>query len=157
MGERYAGLTLLGDYIGTTLKNPVNMPGSPHGWAVQLTNGTGINSNFYFSNLPITNPKKVGDSAWLVGYHQVQAGTTPSGASGFDVLSPAYIVNQPFSVFLKGTDNIKGWIYSYEFVPAKNVTFNVAYESLKILNRGLTTLTSNDLNKSFTAILNFWF
>lgn len=155
--HKFAGLTFLGEFVGTTLQNPAHMPDSPRGWSVQLSNGKGIDAtDVFFCNLPITDRNKVGDSGWLINYRHVQSGTTPYGAGGFDALAPAY-VPQPFSVYARGTDNVKGFIYSYEYVPAKNITLNVAYQDLKIVGRSLTNLTSDALDKTFTVVLNYWY
>jgi hypothetical protein len=155
--QKVAGLTFLGEYIGTTLKNPSNMPGSPRGWSVQLSNGKGPEATMYFfNNTPMTDRSKVGDSAWLINYRHIESGTTPHGASGFDALAASY-VPQPFSVYAHGNDNVKGFIYSYEYVPAKNITLNIAYQDLKIVNRALTDLTSDGLNRTLSVILAYWF
>lgn len=39
---QFSGMTLLGDYIGSSLENAVGLPSNPKGWLVQLINGTGL-------------------------------------------------------------------------------------------------------------------
>jgi hypothetical protein len=150
-------MTLLGEYIGSTLQNPVNMPGSPKGWSVQLSNGSGPSSKAFFGNTPMTNPKKIGDTAWLVGYRRVQSGTTPVSLGGFDQMAVAS-PSQAYNVFTHGTDNVKGWTFSLETVPDKNITLNLTVQKLSIVNRGLTQkLTSDDLDTTTVFTANYWF
>ncbi|HEY3426693.1 MAG TPA: S-layer homology domain-containing protein, partial [Negativicutes bacterium] len=154
----FSGLTLLGEYVGTSLKDAVNMPSNPKGWAVQLTNGTGPSAKGgFFGNTPMTNPKKIGDSAWLVGYRRIESGTTPVGLGGFDQVAVAY-TSQPYNVFMHGTDNVKGWTLAYEIVPEKNMTLNFCYQNLSIVNHNLTqNLSGNKLDSTFVATLNLMF
>lgn len=151
------GLTLLGEFVNSSLKNAVNMSDNPKGFAVQITNGTGPSAKNLFGNTPLTNPKKVGDSAWAVEYRRVESGTIPVGLGGFDAVAVAPVIS-PYNVFTHGSDNIKGWLFSYEFVPAKNMTFNVTYQTLRVLDHKLTQkLEGNKLDDTLCATVNLMF
>ena len=106
---KFSGLTLLGEYIGTSLDQPVNISKNPRGWNFQLSNGTGISARTFYGNMPITNTKKEGDSAWLINYRKVDSGTIPDSCGNYDTMPVAYF-GQPYSVFAHSTDNVKGWL-----------------------------------------------
>jgi hypothetical protein len=153
---KFAGLTLLGEYIGTTLDQPVNMGKNPKGWNFQLSNGTGISAKTFYGNMPITNIKKAGDSAWLINYRRVESGAIPNSVMNYDTMPVAY-GSQPYSVFAHSTDNVKGWLLAYEFVPQKNITFTLAYQTLKVTDPAMTPgLTSDKLSSTYGATLGFW-
>jgi len=155
--QKFSGMTLLGEYVGTSLSGAANMPDSPSGWAIQLSNGKGPGANAFFGNIPLTRLDKVGETAWLIGYRRVESGATPSGLGGFDQLSPSRM-NTNHGVFLHGTDNVKGLMIVVDRTLDKNLTANIKYEDLKVVNRALTpSLTSDNLDRTVVATINYWF
>lgn len=154
---KLGGLTLMGDYIGSSLKNATNLPKNPKAWVIQLSNGTGPGANaVYYNAALLVNPNKVRNSAWAISYRNVDAGALPYNAGGFDTQAVAY-PNQPYSIFTHGTDNAKVWFLSYEYVLDKNIVLSLEYQDFKIKNRSLTSLDSDDLNKCFMTKLEFFY
>lgn len=155
---KFSGMTLLAEYVGTSLDHAVNMDKKPDGWAVQLSNAKGISGNkAFFNNTPMTDVKKKGDSAWLVGYRQVKSGAIPYSLGGFDVLANADTTGA-YDVSLHGTDNVKGWMFAYEYVPAKNMALNFSYQLLKVTDPALTpSLNGDDLDKTWCMTMNCFF
>jgi len=155
---KFSGLTLLTEYIGTTLENPTNMNKNPNGWSVQLSNAKGPSgSKCLFNNTPMTDVRKKGDNAWLVNYRQVKSGAVPYGLGGFDVLANADTTGN-YDVSLHGTDNVKGWAFAYEYVPAKNVALNLCYQLLSVTDRSLTpAFHGNSLDKTLCFTANCFF
>jgi hypothetical protein len=155
--KEFSGLTLIGDYVASTLDNPRNIKGSPKGWFAQLSNGTGPSAKAVFGNTPMVNIKKVGDFAWLVGYRRIESGATPPDLGGFDQVAVASTAQQ-YNVFMHGTDNVKGWMVSLETVPDKNITVNLTLQDLSIVNRAMATnLTRDKLDTTAVLTFNYWF
>jgi hypothetical protein len=155
---KYKGLTLLTEYVGSSLEKPVHMDKNPNGWSVQLSNAKGISgSKSFFNNTPMTNVQKKGDSAWLVNYRQVKSGAIPYGLGGFDVIANADTTGS-YDVSLHGTDNVKGWTFAYEYVPAKDVALNLCYQILSVTDRTLTpAFNGSDLDKTLSLTMNCFF
>ncbi|HEY3424266.1 MAG TPA: S-layer homology domain-containing protein [Negativicutes bacterium] len=146
--------TLLGDYISTTLNNSTGLPSNPKGWMVELTNGK--KPPVYYSAVNFVNPAKVGTDAWLVSYRSLDAGAVPSGAGGLDTTGVAYPTNS-YSAFTHATDNVNVLYLAYENVVAKNVILSLEFQDFKIKNKGLTNLSSNDLDKTYMMKLEFFY
>lgn len=140
-------VTVLGDYVGTTLDNASGgLSSSPKAWAVQVSNSQGPAVLYPAVNL--VNPVKKGSDAWLVGYRSIDPGAIPNGAGGFDqtaVANPA----QPYNVTTHGTDNVNVLFLAYQNVIAKNVILSLEYQDFKIKNQGLTSLSSDKLDKTY--------
>ena len=155
---QFAGLTLLGDYVGSKLKNATSgLPNDPKGWVVQLSNGTGPGATAaYYSALPLVNVKKEGESAWAVSYRSVDAGALPGGAGGFDTQAVAYPTN-PYNVFLKSSDNVNVLFLSYEYVMAPNVVMSLEWQDFKIKNQSLTNLTDKKLDQTYMLKFEFFY
>jgi hypothetical protein len=155
---QFAGLTLLGDYIGSKLENATSgLPNDPRGWVVQVSNGTGPGATAaYYSSLPLVNVKKAGDQAWSVSYRSVDAGALPGGAGGFDTQSVAYPTN-PYNVYLKSTDNVNVLFLAYEYVVAPNVMMSLEWQDFKIKNQGLTNLPAKKLEQTYMLKFEFFY
>lgn len=154
---KMGGLTLLGDYIATTLVNPKDLSGSPKGWVVQLSNGKGPGATaVYYNAALLVNPMQKGTDAWSVSYRSVDPGALPSGAGGFDTTAVAY-PTQGYNVFSHGTDNVDAWYLTYENVLAKNVVLSLEYQDFKIKNRSLTNLPSDNLDKAYKMQFEFFY
>ncbi len=153
------GLTLLGDYIGTTLVNPVNIPGSPKGWSVQLSNGTGPGATmaYYPTSWQLVQPTKIGNSAWAIIYRSVDPGAIPNGAGGFDTTAIANATG-PYNLYLHGTDNQKTLYLVYQTVVDKNVVLSFEWQDAKVKNRSIApALTSDSLDKTFMTKIDCYF
>ncbi|HEY3424333.1 MAG TPA: S-layer homology domain-containing protein [Negativicutes bacterium] len=146
--------TLLGDYVSTTLDNAVGLPSNPKGWVVQLSNSQGPAVIFPAVNL--VNPAKVGTDAWMVSYRSIDAGTIPNSAGAFDVTAVANTA-QPYNVFLHATDNVNVLYLAYQNVIAKNVIASLEYQDFRIRNKGLTDLSSDKLDKTYMAKIEFFY
>lgn len=146
--------TLLGDYVSTTLCNPVGLPGNPKGWAVQFSNSQGPAVLYPAVNL--VNPANKGASAWMVSYRSIDPGTIPNNAGAYDVTAVANIA-QPYNVFTHATDNVNVLYLAYQNVVAKNVLLSLEYQDFKIKNRALTDLTSDQLDKNYMMKFEFFY
>ncbi|MBU2700976.1 hypothetical protein Ga0466249_002087 [Sporomusaceae bacterium BoRhaA] len=154
---QFSGMTLLGDYIGSNLKNAVGLPSSPKGWVVQLSNGDGPGATAcYYSCVPLVDVKKQGDNAWAVSYRSIDAGALPSGGGGFDTTAVAY-APQPYNVFTHASDNVNVLYVSYENVLMPNVLLSLEWQDFKIKNQGLTNLTSKNLDKCWMVKFEFFY
>lgn len=154
---KMGGLTLLGDYIATTLGNPKDLPDNPKGWVVQLSNGKGPGATaVYYNAALLVDPTKKGTDAWAVSYRSVDPGALPSGGGGFDTTAVAY-PTQSYNIFTHGTDNVNAWYLTYENVLAKNVVLSLEYQDFKIKNRSLTDLPSDNLDKAYKMQFEFFY
>jgi hypothetical protein len=146
--------TLLGDYVGSKLDGAVNLPDNPKGWAIQFSNSQA--PPVMYQAVGLVNPAKAGTDAWMVSYRSVDAGAIPSGAGGFDTTAVAN-PGQPYNVFTHTTDNVNAWFLAYQNVVAKNVVLSLEYQDFKIKNKGLTTLTDSQLDKTYMMKLEFFY
>ncbi|SDE07205.1 S-layer homology domain-containing protein [Sporomusa acidovorans] len=146
---------LIGEYVSTSLKGVENLPSSPKGWAVELTSATKQPPIFYGAKY-LVDYKKKGDFGWSVSYRSIDAGVVPNGAGGFDAQAVSYATD-PYSTVLKGTDNIKGFFVAFQNTISKNVVWTIEGQDLKIKNRELTGLSSNDLGKTYMTRLEFFY
>lgn len=154
---QFSGMTLLGDYIGSNLKNAVGLPSNPKGWVVQLSNGDGPGAtSTYYSAVPLVDVKNSGDNAWAVSYRSIDAGALPSGGGGFDTTAVAY-ATQSYNVFTHGSDNVNVLYASYENVLAPNVLLSLEWQDFKIKNQGLTNLTSKNLDQTYMVKFEFFY
>lgn len=151
-------LTLLADYVATTLSTPVGLPGNPKAWVVQLSNGTGPSAtgSYYHVTSLLVNPAKRGTDAWSISYRSVDPGAIPASAGGFDNTAIAY--NQSYNVFTHGTDNAKAIYLVYQNVIDKDVVLSFEWQKYKIKNRALVSgMTSDDLDTTFMTRLDYYF
>lgn len=148
---------LFGDYISSQLVGATaNLPTNPKAWALELTNST-FSPPVFFSGVNLVNPVKKGTDAWMVSYRSVDPGALPDGAGGFDTMAVAYAgPTKPYSI-MKGTDNVNVLYLAYQNVVAKNVVASLEYQDFKIKNRGLTALTSDNLDKTYMMKLEFFY
>ncbi|MDR7868528.1 MAG: S-layer homology domain-containing protein [Sporomusaceae bacterium] len=156
---KFSGLTLLGDFVGTTLSKPVGVAGSPKGWAIQLSNGNGPGATaaYYQTSFLLVRPTVRGASAWMVGYRSIDPGTIPSGAGGFDTVAVSYAAT-PFNTYMHGTDNVKALYLVYQTVMDKNVVLSFEYQDIKVKNRAMTpSLTSNSLDNTYMVKVDCYF
>ena len=89
------GVTLLGDYVSTSLQNATsNLNDSPKAWVIQLSNGKGPGATraYYNTSWKLVNPLQKGSSAWMIHYRIADPGAMPYGAGGFDTSMPAYVL-----------------------------------------------------------------
>jgi hypothetical protein len=148
-------IKLIADYVSTDLKDASNLPTSPKGWAVQITNAVNTPPVFY-SAVNLVDYKKKGDFGWSVAYRSIDAGAIPSGAGGFDAQAVAN-TSDKYNTFTKGTDNIKGFFVAFQSTVAKNVIWTIEGQDLKIKNRNLTNLSSSDIGKTYMTKLEFFY
>lgn len=146
---------LIADYVSTSLKGASNLPKSPKGWAVELTNATKSPTSFY-GQKNLVDPKVKGQFGWSVSYRSLDAGAVPSGVGGFDAQAMSYGTD-PYSTAAKGTDNIKGLFVALQSTISKNVIWTIEGQDLKIKNRNITGLSSNDLGKTYMTKLEFFY
>ncbi|HWR06487.1 S-layer homology domain-containing protein, partial [Sporomusa sp.] len=147
-------ITVLGDYVSTTLDNATSgLPSNPKAWVVQVSNSQGPAVLYPAVNL--VNPAKKGTDAWMVGYRSIDAGAIPAGAGGFDQTAVSN-TSQPYNVSFHGTDNVKVVFLGYQNVVAKNVIASLEYQDFKIKNQGLTTLPSDKLDKTYMMKFEFF-
>lgn len=151
-------LTLLADYVATTLSNPVGLSDRPNAWVVQLSNGTGpgATGSYYHVTSLLVNPAKRGSDAWSISYRSVDPGAIPASAGGFDNTAIAY--NQAYNVFTHGTDNVNALYLVYQNVIDKNVVLSFEWQKYRIKNRALVSgMTGNDLDTTFMTRLDYYF
>lgn len=147
--------TLLADYVSTNLQEAVGLPANPKAWAVQFGKMTGKKKAFYnASNL--VDVEKAGTSGWAICYHVSDPGAIPTNMGGFDTVTVAYAA-QPYSTFTHATDNTKAWMFAYQYTLKKNVLLSLDYADFKIKNRGLTNLSSDQLDKCYSARIQFFY
>jgi len=149
-------LLLMGDYVSTKL-NDVNgsyLSDSPKGWAVELTSATKMPAA-YFEAKPLTDYRKVHDFGWSISYRSVDAGATPYGIGGFDGQAVSS-TSGAYPTYMKGTDNIKGVSIALASTIAKNVTWTIGMQDLKIKDSKLTDGVS-DLGKSYFSKVEFFY
>jgi hypothetical protein len=91
----------------------------------------------------------------MVSYRSVDAGAIPDGAGGFDTMAAAYAA-KPYSI-MKGTDNVNVLYLAYQNVVTKNVIASLEYQDFKIKNKGLTNLSSDNLDKTYMMKLEFFY
>lgn len=159
---KVAGLNLLGDYVGTSLKRASGVPGSPRAWSVQVSNGDGPGATlaYYPTSYLLVRPNKVGANAWAVGYRSVDPGALPSGAGGFDTTAVSYALptSPVFNTYMHGTDNVNALYLAWQTVVDKNVVLSFEYQDFKIKNRTLTpSLTSDKLDTTYMAKVDCYF
>lgn len=148
-------ITILGDYISTTLNDTIGgLPSNPKAWAVQVSNSQGPAVLYPAVNL--VNPAKKGTDAWMIGYRSIDAGAVPAGAGGWDQTAVSN-TTQPYNVSFHGTDNVKVLFLGYQNVVSKNVIASLEYQDFKIKNRGLTDLPSDKLDKTYMLKLELFY
>jgi len=146
---------LIGDYVATDLKEASNLPTSPKGWAVELTSAAKAPPIFY-SAKNLVDYKKKGDFGWSIAYRSIDAGAIPSGAGGFDAQAMSYATDS-YSTMVKGTDNIKGLFVAFQSTISKNVIWTIEGQDLKIKNKNLTGLASDDLGITYMTKFEFFY
>lgn len=152
---KLGGLTVIGDYVATTLDNPsAALPKNPKAWAVELTNSTSPVKAMYPSKL-LVNPTKPDTDAWSVSYRSVEPGAIPAGAGNFDTTAVA--VGGAGSVNPNGTDNLKGWMLGYNRVLAKNVVWAVEYQTLKAKNLAVSPWSNSQVDKTYNTSIQFFY
>ncbi|QDR82715.1 S-layer homology domain-containing protein [Sporomusa termitida] len=151
-------LLLISDYVATKLNgvNGAHLADSPKGWAVELTNATKM-PPAYFEAKPLTDYRKVNDFGWSISYRSVEAGAVPYGIGGFDGQAvSATTRTTTYPTYIKGTDNIKGISIALASTIAKNVTWTIGMQDLKIKDSKLTGGVS-DLGKSYISKIEFFY
>lgn len=154
VGYRFGGLTIFADYVGTTLKGARDLPSSPKGWAVELTNSK--EPMVFYNAVNLVNPSKAHTDAWMISYRDVSAGAIPDYCGGFSTMGVAY-ATQPYSIFMHATDNVKAWYLAYQSVISKNVVLSLEYQNFRIKDRGLTGLKSNKLDQTYKAQVSVYY
>jgi len=143
-----------GEAMFTQLNGAQSLPDSPKGWAIELSNRQ---TKGAFSPIAsMVDPKKTGTSAWAVSYRSVDAGTEPAGINGWNTSSVSYSFN-PYSVYTKPSDNVNVWYLGWEKVVQKGVVLSFQYQDYKIKNKGLTGLSSRDLEKTYMMRWEFFY
>jgi len=130
--------TLIGEYAGTTLENPVNTATNPKMYALQITNGPNMPSFFYPVQRFIVDYKKPHTDAFALSYRSVEKGAIPNGdgfAFGKVGTSPLYKLNGN-AINGSAMDNLKGYFFTYENVVAKGIVLSVEYQDLKFKDSG---------------------
>ena len=146
---------LFGDYLATNLYGVTGIPGNPRAWAIELTNSLYC-PPVYYNALNLVDPKRPGTDAWMISYRSLDAGSEPSGAGGYDTMGYAY-ASDPYSVYTHGSDNVNVLFLAYQKVIFKGIIASLEYQDFKIKDRSLTSLTSSQLNKIFTAKLEYFY
>jgi hypothetical protein len=152
-------LKLFGDYMSSALYKtytfgPISIPTNPKAWAIQLTNSK-VTPNVFYSAVNLVNPRKVGTDAWSISYRSYDAGAAPAGAGGWDVVSISYATQ--LNAFTKATDNVKALFLGYQNVIAKNVILSLEYMDLKLKNKQLAGLSTDNLDKTTMVKLEFFY
>ncbi|WP_373665360.1 hypothetical protein SPSIL_051880 [Sporomusa silvacetica DSM 10669] len=149
-------LLLIGNYLTTKLDNAVaGLPDNPKAWSVELTSATKAPPVFYGGKL-LVDLKKVKDFGWSVSYRSMDAGAIPEGLGGFDWQAVGYVTD-PYSTLLKGSDNVKGLFVALQTTLGKNLVWTIQGQDLKIKNRGLTNLSSDNLGKTYMTKFEFFY
>lgn len=147
--------TVLFDYVSTSLQDPVGLSSNPKAWAIQFGKMTGKKIAFYnASNL--VDVEKADQSGWAVCYHVSDPGAIPTNMGGFDTVTVAYS-KQPYNTFTHGTDNTKALMFVYQYTLKKNVLLSLDYADFKINKKSLTNLSSDQLDKCYSARIQFFY
>ncbi|MGE1062157.1 hypothetical protein NXG27_05920 [Megasphaera paucivorans] len=154
---KLGGVTVLADYLNTHLVGAANIPTNPQGWVVQVSNGKGPGATqVFYPVLPFVRIGKVGDSAFMASYRSIDAGTVPSSVGGFDTTAVSY-APVGYSTYTHGTDNVNALYLAYENVLAKNFVLSLEYQNVKIKDKSLTGLTSDNLDKTYQLKFEFFY
>jgi len=116
------------EFDWATLDRPsANVSKNPHGYSLQISNGTLLPETFGWTTPTHIAPKdftKIGFTAWTLGYHYMQPGlaSTGLGSGAWPLLcSPNYNGTSKYPT----ADGTKGWMLSYQVIVAKNVQFGI--------------------------------
>jgi len=154
---KFNDLTLYVDYASTNLTGNVNMPSGPKAWSFQLTNGKKV--AVYMHVAPFVDMNKVGDQAWAISYRSVDPGGLPPGTGGWDsAYEGAIAANNSYNLSYRGTDNLKGLQFCYQFTLAKGSVLSLDYQDWKVKNNTvLTTGVGGALDKFYGLRMEFFY
>jgi hypothetical protein len=138
--------TFTTEFDRATLDRPsATVSKNPHGYAMQITNGTFWPDGFGWVTPTHIAPKdfeKVGFTVYVLGYHNMQAGLLPAGlGSAWPlVCSPNYSGAGKYP----SADGTKGFLFEYQTIIAKNVQFGIDIGDYKWVSNGnkVDTFTS---------------
>lgn len=156
---KLAGINILADYVGSSLRNADKLPGSPKAWSIQLSNGNGPGATaaYYPTSFLLVRPTEKNANAWAIIYRSVDPGAIPAGAGGFDTTSVSYNATK-YNTYMHGTDNVKALYLVWQTVMDKNVVLSFEYQDFKIKNRSMATLlTSDKLDTTYMAKVDCYF
>jgi hypothetical protein len=153
--KQLGGLVLMGDYVGTSLANPVNLSKNPTGWAVQLTNAQN-NPQVGYPAGYIVDWKKPGTSAWAVSYRSIDSGAIPYGVRAFDQTAITESTDQ-YSMTNLASDNAKAWYLIYQNVLEKGLIMTLEYQNMKVKNLNVTGLTDSKLGQTYMVKFEFYY
>ena len=153
--KQLGGLVLMGDYVATTLNNPVNLSKNPNGWAVELTNAQNNPQTGYPAGY-LVDWKKPGTNAWAVIYRSVDSGAIPYGVRGFDQTAITESTDH-YSMTNLATDNINAWYLVYQNVLQKGIILSLEYQDMKVKNLNVTNLTNSNLGQTYMAKLEYFY
>ncbi|TCL38858.1 S-layer family protein [Anaerospora hongkongensis] len=129
--------TLAGEYVSTSVHNGVGaVKEHPKAYALQITNGIYNPGKIYPSQDVVVKYDKPHTDALVISYRYTEMGAIPNGLGTLRsmwIASPTYKLN---GNALDGSDNTKGWLFSYQYVLAKNIVANIDYQDLKFVNSG---------------------
>ena len=149
-------LTLITDYVSTTLDKAAGIPSNPKGWYFELSNRK--TAPIMYNAIPLTKMDEVGTDAWLIGYREIDPGAVPSGGMGFNCIMPAYSgATAPYNSFSHATDNVKALFLVYNRTIFKNTLLAFEYQDMKFKNQKLTGLGTNNMDKLFVTKLEFFY
>jgi hypothetical protein len=146
--------TLKGEAMVTNLEGAKNLPNNPKAWSIEFSNRKTTGA---FSPIAsMVKPQDVGTDAWGVSYRSADPGAEPTGINGYNTSSVEYSSN-PYSVYNKPSDNVNALYVGYEKVVSKGVVLSFQYQDYKIKNKGLTSLSSSSLEKTYMMRWEFFY
>ena len=152
---RSKGITVMADYIATTLADATGIPSNPKGFNIEISNKKTPATALYPA-FPLTKAEDVGSDAWLIGYRSISAGTIPSGACMSDGFLLAY-GGKPYSLTSHSGDNVKALLLSYNRTVAKGLIWAVDYANFNFKDRSLTGLNTSNMNRIISTNLTWYY
>lgn len=148
-------LTLITDYVSTTLEKAVDIPSNPKGWFVELSNRK--TAPIMYNAIPLTRMDQVGSDAWMVGYRSIDPGTAPNMGMGFNAITPAYTTSAPYNSSNHATDNVNALFIVYNRTIFKDTLLAFEYQDMKFKYPKLTGLNTKNMDKVFVTKLEFFY
>lgn len=147
-------LWVLAEYGQTKLNNAVSLPDSPKAWMVQITNGK--HTKMIYPAVDIADYKKPGNSAWVISYRSIEAGSISNGQQPFITTDPANGWAGQYNIYTK-MDNTTGLLVAWQKCIAKNILFTTEVQDIKVKNKALTTLAESKMDRTYKAQFDFLF
>jgi len=145
---KVGNLTLMGEYVGTTLKNATAIADKPKGWAIQLDSGN--HAPAFYPTVSLVNPARVGEDALMVQYRSADPGALPYSATSWEGTAAT-------TVTTKLGDNLNVLFLAYQNVVAKNVIVSLEYQNLKAKDKNVFGASTANIDKTYMMKFEFFY